>query len=481
MKNLFILTIIVFSFLSHANDVCEMMFKVRYPGKLTKVATKTAAENYSKLSKSVKSLETKEVKIAFGKKQTTPTKYLQEIRKHYTGKNVTASYKPKDHFDEIDDVYNAVKEMPEEVVVKKLQESMKRYSEGYKASMGTDLKIPGVDADYDGQTLNSLFQKAIKGDASDFNKYIDNFLVTDPNTNKLDLLRAELMSWYGQEMDMFYEPLINQVKRKASTSTDNGVTVTKKQISEWKKRADYIEEVKEAKFKISRAINRLESFQNSQVKRVGMDDFVMTRNGNLDKLTYLELSDYETYSRSLIYDLSNNGSLKRVNGKEFKLPTKDAGHKDIKKMYSDLDEGNLGILSIEEYRDIVSKNAFPMFVKRHDMRHVHYALSHPRALGAVMGATRSQNHLRFTQLGGMYEAIETVQYGFEQSIAQYFSRKIDQNTFMMMKRNLDLEESMLTLATTPRVFSYGIGEAHGYGYHWRDSVKSLKGWALKRW
>jgi hypothetical protein len=96
-----------------------------------------------------------------------------------------------------------------------------------------------------------------------------------------------------------------------------------------------------------------------------------------------------------------------------------------------------------------------------------------------MGATRSQNHLRFSQLGGMYEAIETVQYNFEQSIAQYFSREIEQNTFMIMKRNLDLEESMLTLATTPRVFSYGIGEAHGFGSHWRESVNELKGWVPK--
>jgi hypothetical protein len=264
-----------------------------------------------------------------------------------------------------------------------------------------------------------------------------------------------------------------------------------KQIKDWKQRADYIEEVKEAKFKVSRAINRLESFQVDQIKRVDMEDFVMTRNNNLENLTYLELSDYETYTRSLVYDLTEakaanplryfpgQAEMKRINGEKFKLPLKDKNHKEIKKMFSDLDEGSLGILSISEYRDIVSKNAFPMFVKRHDMRHVHYALSHPRALGTVMGATRSQNHLRFSQLGGMYEAIETVQYGFEQSIAQYFSRNIDKNTFMIMKRNLDLEESMLTLATTPRVFSYGIGEAHGFGSHWRNSVNELQGWVPK--
>ena len=431
MKKIVLISLLVFSLLSQANDVCEMIFKVRYPGKLTRVATKTATANYTKLTKSLKSLETKKVNIQLGSKKITPTKYLQEIRKHYTGKSVAVGYKPNNHFDEIDDVFESIKVMPEEVVVEKLKQSMQRYAKGYKATVGAELKIPGVDAQYDGSTLDALFTKAIKGDASDFNKYIDNFLVTDPDTNKLDLLRAELMSWYGQEMDLFYEPLINQVKRNASSVGDNGVTITKKQIKAWEKRAEYIEEVKEAKFKISRAINRLESFQVDQVKRVGVEDFVMTRNNNLENLTYLELSDYETYTRSLVYDLTEarpamgfnppQNALKRINGKDFKLPTLNKDHKNIKKMFNDLDEGSLGILSVSEYRDIVSKNAFPMFVKRHDMRHIHYALSHPRALGTVMGATRSQNHLRFAQLGGMYEAIETVQYGFEQSIARYFS------------------------------------------------------------
>jgi hypothetical protein len=50
---------------------------------------------------------------------------------------------------------------------------------------------------------------------------------------------------------------------------------------------------------------------------------------------------------------------------------------------------------------------------------------------------------------------------------------------MAVKRNLDLEESMLTLATTPRVFSFGIGEAHGYGSHWKNVASELNGWTPK--
>ena len=163
----------------------------------------------------------------------------------------------------------------------------------------------------------------------------------------------------------------------------------------------------------------------------------------------------------------------------FKIHNSSDGNKAIRRMYSEINEGDLGVLSLQEYRDVVSKNTFPMFKKRHDMRHIHYAISHPRALGAMMGATRSQNHIRFAQLGGMYEAIETFQYGFETSIAQYFSKKIKDNSFMIMKRNLDLEESMLTLATTPKVFSFGIGEAHGYGSHWREVASELNGWTPK--
>src|SRR5690606_21209524 len=40
-----------------------------------------------------------------------------------------------------------------------------------------------------------------------------------------------------------------------------------------------------------------------------------------------------------------------------------------------------GVLNITRMRDIASHNMWPLELQPHDFKHVHYALSHPRALG----------------------------------------------------------------------------------------------------
>ena len=482
MKNQFILFALLLSFLNQAQafEVCEQLFRAKYPGRLGKITSKTAQNNYGKLKKTLDGLSQNNSKIAFGSKNVTAKQFLSEVKAFYTGKKVPASYKPSNYFDEIDDVFESIKRMPESELMIKLQESMKRYTDAYKKTFGKNLELPGSHTYSNGKTLDKMFHEAATGTQTNFSKYIDEVIMVDSKSNKADLLRGEFMAWYGQEMDLLFEPIVNQVKRKAASQVSgNSVSVTKAQVKNWNKRAELIEEVKEAKYKISRAVNRFEQFNAKQVEKVAMDSFVMTKSDRLGKLTNLELDDYETYTRGLLYDLAESGSFKRYNGDKFTIHVKDVDHKNIKKMYGDIDEGGLGILSIKEYRDIVSKNTFPLFIKRHDMRHIHYATSHPRALGTVMGSTRSQNHLRFSQLGGMYEAIETNQYGFESSIAEYFSKEIKDNSFLMLKRNMDLEESMITLGSIPKPFQIGIGEAHGHGSHWRQSVNELVGWTPK--
>ena len=95
--------------------------------------------------------------------------------------------------------------------------------------------------------------------------------------------------------------------------------------------------------------------------------------------------------------------------------------------------GTGGVLQIGEYRDVVSHNLWPLWLKPHDMLHVHFAYGHPKAVAVYFKSTRSKNPKRFVMMAGIYEGVDTVQYSHETGLAKYFSN------YMKM----GLEDSML--------------------------------------
>lgn len=96
--------------------------------------------------------------------------------------------------------------------------------------------------------------------------------------------------------------------------------------------------------------------------------------------------------------------------------------------------GNNNLFSAQVMRDMASHNLWPVTLKPHDTRHVHYALGHPRGPAIYFMAARSMNHIRYGLLATMYEGVDNVQFAHESALARYFSRK-----------GLDLEEAMLTI------------------------------------
>lgn len=100
--------------------------------------------------------------------------------------------------------------------------------------------------------------------------------------------------------------------------------------------------------------------------------------------------------------------------------------------------GSGGILSYEAYRDIVSSNMWLLTLQGHDLKHIHFANSHPMAAATLFRNTRSKNHLRYVLISGCFEGVDTVQYSWESSIARHYSSK-----------GYSLEHAMLDIATMP--------------------------------
>jgi hypothetical protein len=121
-----------------------------------------------------------------------------------------------------------------------------------------------------------------------------------------------------------------------------------------------------------------------------------------------------------------------------------------------------GILTVKTMRDLASHNLWPIFMRGHDILHVHYAVGHPRAAAVYFRSARSKNDLRFIMMGAMFEGVDTTQYGHESKLARY----------MAQTKGFDLEQAMIyigmatdaELRRLARISSPGsvVGSARGW-------------------
>lgn len=153
----------------------------------------------------------------------------------------------------------------------------------------------------------------------------------------------------------------------------------------------------------ARAVGRVEAFEPHEF--VNADTFALhTYKDNLN----MNFLDYKKYVKSYIDQTPNYGDVK-------------AGP----------------LLSHKEYREIVAHNLWPIYLKPHDMRHAHWALSHPLGLAAIFSTYRSKNHFRYALMTAMYEGVDRIQYSQETALARY----------MRMEMGFDLEQAVLYLGS----------------------------------
>lgn len=132
--------------------------------------------------------------------------------------------------------------------------------------------------------------------------------------------------------------------------------------------------------------------------------------------------------------------------------------------YSAENEGN--ILSVEDMRDLAAHNFWPVMMKPHDTRHVHYALGHPRGPVLYFMSARSMNHIRYGLMASMYEGVDTVQFSRETFLAQYFKKK-----------GYSLEEAMVYIGRATHAELKKIMKDTGIEEDIKsDFVEPMEGW-----
>lgn len=99
-------------------------------------------------------------------------------------------------------------------------------------------------------------------------------------------------------------------------------------------------------------------------------------------------------------------------------------------------EYQVQLLSSEQMRDLASHNLYPVIMKLHDMRHIHFAVGHPRAAAVYFASARSTYHRRYAMIAWLYEGVDRVKYQtpHEARLTRYIREK-----------GMNLEEGMLYL------------------------------------
>jgi hypothetical protein len=293
--------------------------------------------------------------------------------------------------------------------------------------------------------------KTFTGDT--FQQAVDEvFTSISQRTDLDDLAKADEMAKFGRELNGVFEEMVAKFPAKGDINAPD--------IAAWILRKEAIDEVKSVKFAIARKMALLENFKPSDYIKVKKDDFVITIGDRQKELTHMELGQYEKYVESWVYR------------------NKNPDHKKAK-LFEDIDEGSLGVLSIGDIRDITSYNLWPMYLKEHDMRHIHYAFSHPMAIAAMFQTTRSKNSMRYVMMGGLYEGVDRIQYTHETALNKFFSESIAAEKVLGINRNLDLEEAMLTLATASNKDLKAIAKGTGAEDQIKGFVEQLGDWKPK--
>lgn len=184
-----------------------------------------------------------------------------------------------------------------------------------------------------------------------------------------------------------------------------------------------------AEFNISEAVAELESFKPEEFQAADIHPV------NNSTYTLVSLKEYPEFAMALA---------KRI------APPKR--------------HGSGGVLSIGQYRDIVANNLWLYTLETHDLKHIHFANSHPMATANFFRSARSKNHLRFVLMAALYEAVDTVQYSHEVAISALFR---NQGRY--------LEDAMVYLGAATQSELNSIASAIGISEN-SSFLSSLKSW-----
>lgn len=252
-----------------------------------------------------------------------------------------------------------------------------------------------------------------------FDEAIDQVYLHLKNRSDLSALeKSNKLAIFNKELNPVFEGMLAKAPAKGSAVSPD--------LRAWAKRKKILDQVKTAKYQVVRKISDLEKFAFEEFQVVAKNDMVLTRGTNLTQLTHMKMKDYDSYVDSYLHGL------------------KDTNHPNAA-VYKNIDEGSLGILTINDIRDITSYSVWPMYYKSHDIKHIHYGLTHPMALASMMGVTRSKNNMRYAIMAGLYEGVDRVQYGHESSLNQFFSSQLKASDIFGVNRNVDLEEAMIMI------------------------------------
>lgn len=297
--------------------------------------------------------------------------------------------------------------------------------------MKKDIEIPSFILQ--GKNIKKHVAEAVESytgkafDGTTFDEAIEAVYRALDAKNMLPLNKAERMALFASDLNPVFEAMLKKAPIKGTKEAPDLIA--------WEARRQVMNKVKTAKYTIARKLNALEAFTKAEYKSVKKEDFIFTK-PNANKLTHMKVKDYPKYVESYLKyldDPSSDGA---------KLYGKIKG-------YNEVFSGS-GILSISDIRDVTSYSLWPMYLKSHDIRHIHFALTHPMALASMMNVTRSKNHLRYVLLAGLYEGVDRVQYGHETALNKFFGTELSTKKLFGIKRNMDLEEAMLTLAILPK-------------------------------
>jgi hypothetical protein len=189
-------------------------------------------------------------------------------------------------------------------------------------------------------------------------------------------------------------------------------------------------ELLKARYTLAENIAKLESFKLSEY------EFVDTHALNAPGYTLVKLSEYPEFAMSL-----------------------------AKKTNPPKPYGTGGVVTLQEYRDVVSNNLWLFTLHGHDLKHIHFAYSHPLAAASLFRTTRSKNHLRYFLTAAVYEGVDTVQYYFESRLARHFDTL-----------GYSLQEAMVFLASATQQQLVEITELIGVSIDHDQNLKSLREW-----
>jgi|GEM_PF-3694162 len=216
----------------------------------------------------------------------------------------------------------------------------------------------------------------------------------------VDLKNAEKMAQFGEQIREFY-------KGRSAQSVD-GLDMM-----------------------LALSVARLEAFKQSEYK-VTNDHYLAKPTAEGKAIGFAE---YKQWVSSYIQDIAPYKTLK-------------ASH---------------GVLSEFDYRNIVQHNRWPVFMKDHDIRHVHYGVGHPKAMAALFEVARSKNAKRYFLITSLFEGVDRVQYTHERALTQYFDGK-----------GYTLQQAMLLIARAPEALLDRIASEANITSRMESSLQTMK-------